>query len=149
MRTMTRTISPLIVTMISVAIGCGDTSRPISERDWLDMQQDVRAEREAMSFQRDQLEDDRREFDQRERNDPVIASSIEAFGLLVACVLPLAMVLALFLLRRGEPESGLVCDVLLDQTLLQPTSEKPSLGDHRRMKKLLSHRDESSDSGPS
>jgi hypothetical protein len=109
----------LVVIMISWMLiacslsGCGPSGRDLSDQQWLEMQQQLHAERSEVGHQRDLLEADRREWDDRERSEPVLAAVISASVLLVCCVLPLLLVGVLLWPRKPEPSSDAVCEILL------------------------------------
>ncbi len=66
------------------------------------MQQQLHDERSEVGHQRDLLEADRREWEERERSEPVLAAVISASVLLICCALPLLLVGVL--LWPGKPE---------------------------------------------
>jgi hypothetical protein len=114
-----------------LAAGCPSKDSGLTESQVdqiLETQSSIHQERAVLSQQRDQLEEDRRTWADRERNDPVIASAISGSALLLACCLPL-IVIALLLWPRQSTDSE-VCDVLIDDAAskepkLLPRSERP------------------------
>ncbi|TWU59936.1 hypothetical protein Poly51_02090 [Rubripirellula tenax] len=102
-----------------IVIGCGPSGRDLSDQQWLEMQNDMQQERAEVGQQRDQLETDRREWDQRERSDAILAAVIASGGLLLACGLPLLVVAILLWPRPSPSSSEAVCDVLLDEVVQQ------------------------------
>ena len=100
---------------------------------------DVQAERQALGEQRDRLEDERRQIATARNREPIIAESIKAIGLLLACMVPL--LIALQILRRGDTpdESAAVAEILLSDVVadrpaivrLADATPKESPGDAR------------------
>lgn len=87
-----------------------------------EIHRDVQAERQTLGAQRDRLEDERRQIAATRNRDPIIAESIKAIGLLVACLVPL--LIALQILRRSDTpdESAAVAELLLsDMVADRPT----------------------------
>jgi hypothetical protein len=124
----------IVFVVIAGCGGCGGSDSGLTETQvdqLLEVQTSVQAEREHLSQQRDQLEADRRDWDARERIDPIIAAAIENAGLLVACGLPLLVVAILLWPRRSEPVDEELCDVLI----CDMTSDHPKLLPHPRSAK--------------
>ena len=73
------------------------------------LQRDLQQDQAEIGRQRDQLETDRRQIAEQHHRDPLIAAAITSIGLILACLLPLLLCLAL--LRRppldGEAEAAL------------------------------------------
>ena len=92
-----------------------------SRRHWLSLQADLQAERSEIGRQRDLLEEDRRDWFARERNDSPVAAAIHAVGLLAACSLPLILVALLLWPRRADPgdDRDLVSEILIDDLVLK------------------------------
>ncbi|TWU51151.1 hypothetical protein [Rubripirellula reticaptiva] len=118
----TKTIVASILITIGSLVGCGPSGRDLSDQQWLEMQEDLQAERAEVGLQRDLLEEDRRRWDEREHGEPVLAAVISSAVLLVVCGLPLLMVAILMWPRQPEPSSETVCEVLLDDVVQQSTS---------------------------
>jgi hypothetical protein len=99
-----------------------------SRQEMVALQRDVQVERTEVGRQRDLLEGERRELAAKRRVDPIIAAAITNVGLLLACLLPLA-VCWLLLRRREEPADDqavahvLLEDLVTDRPLLLPRSE--------------------------
>ena len=103
----------------------------------------MQTERAEVGRQRDLLESDRREFDDRERSDPVVAASITAAALLLCCCLPLVLVAILLWPRRSQPADQDVHDVLLDEVvvpLVEETSQTRRLAQATATQRLA-HRE--------
>ncbi len=81
---------------------------------FLEVQQSLAREHATLSQGRDQLEQDRRAWESRERRDPLVANSIQAIGLLSACVLPLALVITLLWSYRGSEKEDPTDSVLVE-----------------------------------
>ncbi|WP_231617904.1 hypothetical protein, partial [Novipirellula aureliae] len=72
---------------------------------------------------RDQLEEDRRQWDQRERRAPIIAAAIQTGGILFACLLPIVAVVILLWPRATETADAEIVDTIL----IDAASEQPRL----------------------
>lgn len=87
----------LLFAALIAAIGCQRgpvlTSRQVEQV--FDTQEHMVEQQASLSRARDNLEVDRRTWEQRERNDPIIAKSIETTGILIACCLPLIVLVLL------------------------------------------------------
>ena len=117
----------LTTTIIAVvmlnATGCGPSGRDLSDRQWLDMQQGLQAERAEVGRQRDYLESDRREFNNRERSDPILAATITSASLLMCCCLPLLIVAVLLWPRRTQATDQDVHDAWMDDVVVPLVEE--------------------------
>jgi hypothetical protein len=123
--------------------GCGPSGRDLSDQQWLEMQQQLHDERTEVGHQRDLLEADRRQWDDRERSEPVLAAVISASVLLVCCVLPLLLVGVLLWPRKPEPAFEAVCEILLDDVLAgQATVASPPRLAAKVQTKRLANREE-------
>ena len=132
MRDRSKTISLLFAALLILAltlpmVGCGG-GRPSGLTEpqvdqMLDLQQNVQVKQNDLNRQRDQLEEDRRTWDARARRDPIIAKAVEYAGLMIACCLPLALILVLVWPRTEEPDTDVVCDILVEEI----TSDQPKL----------------------
>lgn len=88
----------------------------------VDIHRDVQAERQGLGAQRDRMEDERRQIAETRNRESIIAESIKAIGLLIACLVPL--LIALQILRRSDTpdESAAVAELLLsDMVADRPT----------------------------
>lgn len=115
---------PIFLAVILVAIaGCGDGDRsePGLTSDqtdqFLSVQQSLTNEQATLSRGRDTLEQDRRAWDARERHDPIVANSIYATGMLIACVLPLVLVMLLLWNNRNVDHRRESSDAVLAEYL--------------------------------
>jgi hypothetical protein len=86
----------------------------------------------------DALEEERRQIAEQRHRDPIVATSIQTVGLIIACLLPLLV--CVFIIRqmsRAEPDDAavaelLVCELTSDQPRLLPgPSLRPALEHHR------------------
>lgn len=118
------TTSAWIVVVSMLAAGCGPSPRELSDQQWLDLQQQMQQERAEVGQQRDQLEADRREWDRRERTEPVLAAVVVSAAMLIACGLPLIVVGILLWPRKEPPPSDAMCDVLIDEVALHVSEPK-------------------------
>ncbi len=124
LRHLIATIAWMIaMTLIFMLIGCGPSGRDLSDQQWLGMQQDLQAEREKVGRQRDMLESDRRDFDARERSDPILAATISSAALLLCCCLPLVLVTVLLWPRRTQRDEQDVQDVWIDDVVVPLVEE--------------------------
>ncbi|KLU02256.1 hypothetical protein RISK_005322 [Rhodopirellula islandica] len=96
------------------------------------LQQEMQTERAEVGRQRDQLEADRREWDERERKHTLLASALEASSLLLACVLPLVVILFLLWPRPEPIGSQAVCEALLDEAFSPPEATRAKIEDPNR-----------------
>lgn len=113
----------IFAVVILNATGCGPSGRDLSDRQWLDMQQGLQAERAEIGRQRDYLESDRREFDDRERSDPILAATITSASLLMCCCLPLLIVAVLLWPRRTQATDQDVHDAWMDDVVVPLVEE--------------------------
>lgn len=129
---MQSTLRMIVVKMTMPAVviltltGCGPSGRDLSDRQWIEMQQDLQAERAEVGHQRDLLESDRREFDARERGDPILAATISSAALLLCCCLPMLIVAVLLWPRPSHVSGQDVQDAWIDDVvcpLVEETSQ--------------------------
>ncbi len=124
MPTKTTSTWVLIAIVSLLGTGCGPSPRELSDAQWLDLQTDMQQERTEVGRQRDQLEADRRQWDQRERTEPVLAAAVVSAAMLIACGLPLIVVGILFWPRKEPPASDAMCEVLIDEVVLHISEPK-------------------------
>ena len=80
------------------------------------MQHDLRTDQAEIGHQRDQLENDRREIAAQRHRDPIVAAIIMDVGIVLACLLPLA--LGVYVLRaacRAGESDGAVAELLVQE----------------------------------
>ncbi|MEP1644136.1 membrane or secreted protein [Rhodopirellula bahusiensis] len=120
------------MSLFNAFVGCGPSGRDLTDAQWLKLQQEMQTERAEVGRQRDQLEADRREWDERERRHTLLASAFEASSLLLACVLPLAVILILLWPRPEPIGSQAVCEALLEEAFAPPEATKAKIEDTGR-----------------
>jgi len=92
---------------------------------------ELHSERASIDRQRDEMEQERRNIAAQRHRDPIIAQTINAFGLLLACLAPLA--LAAYVIRAvnqdGDDNAALsellVMEITAERPLLLPVSLQP------------------------
>lgn len=92
------------------------------------LQSGLHTERRNIDRQHEKLDDERKQIAAARHRDPIIASALEGFGLILACLLPL--VVCVFVLRQMRDESGderalgemLALEFASDQPTLLPIS---------------------------
>ncbi len=104
-----------------------------SRQQWLSLHEDLQAERTEIGHQRDLLEGDRRTWAERERDDPIIAAAIGAFGLIFACSLPLVLIALLIWPRKAEDSSGATCEILVGDLVSESGRLNHGGGDSKRI----------------
>ncbi|WP_147867477.1 hypothetical protein [Stieleria maiorica] len=82
-------------------------------------------QQEILSQGRDDLESDRRLWSERERSDPIVAKSIEATGILLACCLPLALILLLLTKSKRDRVDEARADPVLVEMLTTESKRVP------------------------
>jgi hypothetical protein len=99
-----------------------------AREDLVALQRELQADHAAVGHQRDQLEVERRELAAKRRLDPIVAAALSNVGLLLACVLPLALCWYLLHPRVQPADDQAIAEILLqdlvsDQPLLLPPME--------------------------
>ncbi|WP_345320100.1 hypothetical protein [Novipirellula rosea] len=144
MRTKTILLIPLAMIVTLTTIGCEENENrrlaDMSERheqrqaeqnrqatklhrDMVALQHDVQSERAEIGQQRDALETERHSLASERRWDSLVAAAITNVGLLIACLLPLALA---WLLLVRPPETGdeqVIVEIMLDDL----TASRPLL----------------------
>jgi hypothetical protein len=99
------------------------------------LQRDLQVGQADLGRQRDQLENDRRQYADQRNRDPILANTILNVGTILACLLPLVLciVLALGLRDHSQTDSTLseilVEEIAGEKPLLLPTmSRQAALG---------------------
>ncbi len=103
-----------MMTLIGSDVGCGPSGRDTKDAQWLNIQQSLQRERQEIGRQRDLLEADRREWDERERKEPVLAAAITMAALLFCCCLPLLLIPLLAWAGSQEPTNEIVAEMLIN-----------------------------------
>ena len=106
-----------------------------THRDIVNLQQGVEQRQVQVDQQRDQLERERRQIAERRHRDPVIAAAIYNVGMVLACMIPLALAgYLLFMLQKGNDDASvselLIEDLTCKEPLLLPSPE-PEAGGKR------------------
>ena len=96
------------------------------------LQTEVESERQAVSGQRDELEQDRRAIAHQRYRDPLIAEAIAYAATLLLSLLPIIALLQLLKSARDEPaeiplSELLISDYMSDDSLLIPHTPSPML----------------------
>ena len=88
------------------------------------MQHDLQTAQAEIGRQRDQLEEDRREIATQRQRDPIVAAAILDIGIVLACLLPLALCVYVLRVacRAGESDSA-VAELLVQELV----ASKPRL----------------------
>ena len=89
-----------------------------------DTQTSIQRERSSMDRQHEEMDKERKEITKQRNRDPIIATAITSFGVILACLTPIA--LAICLLRTThchEPTDSELADLLLQEMV----SDKPVL----------------------
>ena len=100
-----------------------------------DFQHSVQQERQQLDAQRDHLEQERRRVAAARHREPLIANAITSTGLLLACLLPLALAAyALFIVSQSTADDAAVGELLVHDltsehsVFLPPTDTALRLG---------------------
>lgn len=114
---------------------------------------ELSSERSNIDRQREELESERREIAAQRGRDPIIAETVNAIGVLIACLVPL--VLAAFALSRLAPDSSggeELCELLVQElvsenpALLPSSPNRPAIeGDSAEFAAIEDHEAESVD----
>jgi hypothetical protein len=86
------------------------------------LQKELQTERANINQQLSELESERREIAKQRGRDPIVAGAIAAFGLTLACLLPL--LLAGYIIR-AVTQDGDENAALSEMLVVEMTSEKP------------------------
>jgi len=88
------------------------------------LQRDLQQGQGELAGQRDQLENDRRQYADQRYRDPILASKILTVGIVLACLLPLALCMTLVLsLRDPAQTEATLAEILVEEI----ASEEPLL----------------------
>lgn len=130
-------IMVVLTAVCCLTLGCGPSGRDLSDGQWLDLhsevqreRNDMQAERAEFARQRDLLEADRRQWDNRQRSEPVIAAAISSVALIACCSLPLILMIILIWPRPTEPADQVVSELLIDDMVHR--ADRP----HREFKRV-------------
>ncbi|EMI21693.1 membrane protein [Rhodopirellula maiorica SM1] len=127
--------------LLLLVVGCGPSGRDLSDAQWLQLQQDIQQERAEIGRQRDLLESDRREWNEREYSEPILAAAITSSVLLACCLLPLLLTACVLRSRESDQDSEAVCDLVIDEVLhlpdVTPSESSPKV-DSQNTRRLAS-----------
>jgi hypothetical protein len=93
------------------------------------LQQQIQAERAEFDRQRDALEQERRELAAQRGRDPIVANAIGAFGVVLACLMPLLLAgYVLYTVNRASPDEDAqaVSEVLIGEIVGPTTTLLPA-----------------------
>ena len=118
-----------------------------AHQDLIGLQHNLEEQQVQVNRQRDQLESERRAIARQRHRDPIIAAAISNVGLVLACLIPLALAgYMLYCLRdRSDDEAVgelLIQELTTDRPLVlplapdPPTHERPSLGEDEPRRRL-------------
>ncbi len=93
------------------------------QRSVVELQRDVQLERAEIGHQRDSLENERRSLASERRMDSLVAVAITNVGLLLACLLPLALAWLLLSRPSDAGDEHAIVEAMLDDL----TAPKPLL----------------------
>lgn len=130
-------VCALGVLLLSAGTGCDDEQRRLAEASRQLVEADAKARTETIAMQRqlqeaqtdvgrqrDQLENDRREFADQRNRDPIVANTIISVGTILACLLPLVLCIYLAMGLRDDPQSDSTLAEILVQEIV---AEQPIL----------------------
>jgi TolA-binding protein len=109
-------------------------------QELIGLQHNLEEQQVQLNDQRDQLESERRAIASHRHRDPIIAAAISNVGLVLACLIPLALAGYLLYCLRDRSDDEAVGELLIqeltsDQPLVLPlapdpaTDERPSLSE--------------------
>lgn len=104
-----------------------------ARQETLAMQRELQQQHAELGFQRDSLEEDRRQIASQRYTHPIIASAITQAGLALACVLPLVICWQLLKIRSEPADDREIAEVLLNDLmtpeplLLIPSGSGPAI----------------------
>jgi hypothetical protein len=81
------------------------------------LQRDLQAEQAQINQQRDELESERREIAKQRQRDPIIAAAINNVGLILACLISLAVAGYLLYCLRDRSDDQVVGEILIEELL--------------------------------
>lgn len=89
-----------------------------------DLTSEMNQQQNVLNATRHEIEKDRRELARLRVRDPILAASIQSFGLVLACLLPLGMAAyVIYLMNHQEPEHAAVAELLIHDL----GSDKPAI----------------------
>jgi hypothetical protein len=110
-----------------------------SHQELISLKRDLEKQQAQINNQRNGLESERREIAKQRHRDPIIAAAINNVGVILACLLPLALAGYLLYCFRDQKEDQLVTEILVQEmvsehpTLLPPPqAEMAAVADQRK-----------------
>jgi TolA-binding protein len=94
-----------------------------SHQELISLERDLEKQQAQIDSQRDGLESERRELAKQRQRDPIIAAAINNVGVILACLLPLALAGYLLYCFRDQKKDQLVTEILIQEMV----SERPTL----------------------
>jgi len=94
-----------------------------AHKDLVRLHHDLEVQHAEVNRQRDQLESERREIAEQRHRDPILAAAINSVGLILACLIPLALAGYLLSGLRNQRDDPVVTELLIEEI----TSEQPML----------------------
>ena len=94
-----------------------------THQELIGLQHDLEGQQAEVNHQRDQLESERREIAKQRHRDPIIAAAINNVGLVLACLVPLALAGYLLYCLRDQSDDQAVGEILIEELV----SEQPAL----------------------
>ena len=150
----TAIVSLTVTLLLAAFTGCGndderaqvnrsqaqvaEASRKLVEADatargeTIGMQRDLQKGQSELGRQRDQLENDRRQYADQRNRDPILANTILDVGVVLACLLPLVLCIFLVLGLRDKSQTDsdladvLVQEIVSDEPMLLPPPDRPA-----------------------
>jgi TolA-binding protein len=100
-------------------------NREVSQthQELVSLQHDLEEQQAKVNRQRDLLESERREIAKQRHRDPIIAAAISSVGVMLACMVPLALAGYLLYCLRNQKDDPVVTELLIEEM----TSEQPTL----------------------
>jgi TolA-binding protein len=118
-----------------------------AHQELIGLQHNLEEQQVQVNQQRDRLESERREIARQRHRDPIIAAAISNVGLVLACLIPLALAGYLLYCLRDRSDDEAVGELLIqelttDRPLVLPlapdpaTDERPSLSEDGSCRRL-------------
>lgn len=112
-----------------------------AHQELIGLQQDLEKQQAEINRGRDLLESERREIAKQRHRDPILAAAINNVGLILACLVPLALAGYLLYCLRDRSDDQVVSEILIEElvsehpVLLPSPQPTPSaIEDHREPK---------------
>ena len=94
-----------------------------AHQELIGLQHNLEEQQVQINDQRDLLESERREIANHRHRDPIIAAAISNVGLVLACLIPLALAGYLLYCLRDQKDDPVVAELLIEEMI----SEQPTL----------------------